>query len=359
VPRPIANPPNPWSSTHVTYLEEAPAATLEVFEEDARSLLSENDSPDIPFRFSVNPYRGCIHACAYCYARPSHQYLGWGAGTDFDRKIVVKRNAPEVLRREIERPSWQGDTIVFSGNVDCYQPIEASYGLTRRLLEVCLDFQNPVGVITKGALVRRDISLLAELARRARASVVLSIPFADDGVARKIEPYASRSSHRFEAMRALSEAGVRTGIAVAPVIPGLNDADIPELLERAREAGAETAFMQPLRLPREVLPVFDERLEASFPGQAEKVRRAIRELRGGRMNEAAFGARFQGRGARWEATQQLFEIHCRRLGLNASRISDGEGRSTFRRPGQQAALFAPEVLVPNAARPRGGSGRID
>jgi DNA repair photolyase len=340
VPRPVSNPPNPWSSTHVTYLEEPPAATLQIFEEQARSIVSENDSPDIPFRFSVNPYRGCLHACAYCYARPSHHYLGWGAGTDFDRKIVVKTNAAELLEKEMMRDRWEGDTLVFSGNVDCYQPLEASYGLTRRCLEVCLAFRNPVGIITKGALVRRDIALIAELARVARARVHLSIPFADDEVARKMEPYASRASLRFEAMRALSDAGVRTGISISPLIPGLNDTDVPELLERARAAGADAAFMMPLRLPREVLPVFDERLEASFPERAEKVRAGIRELRGGKMNEGAFGARFQGSGKRWAALQQLFEIHCRRLGLNASRVAEEQGAvSTFRRPGRQGVLF--------------------
>ncbi|KYF69335.1 radical SAM protein [Sorangium cellulosum] len=343
MPRPVNNPPNPWSSTQVEYLEEAPAATLQVFEEQARSIITSNDSPDLPFRFSVNPYRGCIHACAYCYARPSHQYLGWGAGTDFDRKIVVKANAPELLEKELSHKGWQGDTIVFSGNVDCYQPLEASYELTRRCLEVCLAFRNPVGLITKGALVRRDVALLGELARRARARVHLSIPFADDAVARKMEPYASRSSLRFEAMRALSDAGVPTGISLSPMIPGLNDSDVPELLERARDAGAQTAFMMPLRLPREVLPVFDERLEEAFPDRAGKVRRGIQEMRGGKMNEAAFGARFQGAGPRWAAIQRLFEVHCQRLGLNVSRgsgeVREGEGESTFRRPSRQGTLF--------------------
>jgi DNA repair photolyase len=323
----------------VTYLEEPPAATLQVFEERARSIVSENDSPDLPFRFSVNPYRGCIHACAYCYARPSHQYLGWGAGTDFDRKIVVKTNAHELLEKELARESWEGDTLVFSGNVDCYQPLEASYGLTRRCLEVCLAFGNPVGLITKAALIRRDAALLAEIARRARVRVHLSIPFADDAVARKIEPYASRPSLRFEAMRALSDAGICTGISIAPLIPGLNDTDVPELLERARDAGAQTAFMVPLRLSREVLPVFDERLQAAFPDRADKVRRGLLELRGGKMNESAFGARFQGAGARWTAVQQLFEIHCRRLGLSTSRMVEESPARASPRRGRQGLLF--------------------
>lgn len=340
MPRPIDNPPSPWSSTHVEWLEEPPPATLSIFEEDARSILSKNDSPDIPFRYSLNPYRGCLHACAYCYARPSHQYLGWGAGTDFDRKIVVKKNAPEVLRQELMRPSWQGEVIVFSGNTDCYQPVEASYELTRRCLEVCLEFRNPVGVITKSALIRRDVALLADLAKRARATVTLSIAFASDEVARKMEPYASRPSHRFEVMRKLTDAGVSTGIIVAPVIPGLNDTDIPALLERAKDAGAQRASMTLLRLAAEVLPVFDQRLGEAFPERADKVRHAIREIRGGKMNESAFGARFAGQGPRWKAIEALFDLHCRRLGLDGERLLPDETTgTTFRRPSRQGTLF--------------------
>jgi DNA repair photolyase len=340
MPRPVDNPPNPWSSTHVEWLEEPPSAALSIYEEEARSVLSENDSPDIPFHYSLNPYRGCLHACAYCYARPSHQYLGFGAGTDFDRKIVVKKNAPEVLRGELMRPSWKGELIMFSGNTDCYQPLEASYALTRRCLEVCLDFLNPVAVVTKSALVRRDVALLAELARRARAEVNMSIAFASDEAARKMEPYANRPSNRFEVLRCLADAGVPTGVLVAPIIPGLNDTDIPELLERAKEAGARRASMTLLRLPAEVLPVFDQRLEEAFPERAQKVRNAILEMRGGKMNRSAFGERFEGRGPRWEAIERLFSIHCRRLGLN-----EGEGPNevqqvtTFQRPKKQGTLF--------------------
>lgn len=304
-------------------------------------MLNENKSPDLPFRWTCNPYRGCLHACAYCYARPSHQYLGWGAGTDFDRKIVVKTNAPEVLRAELMRPSWQGETIVFSGITDAYQPLEATYTLTRRCLEVCLDFQNPVSITTKGALVRRDVDVLAKLAQRARATVHVSIPFASDELARKIEPYASRASHRFDALKALSDAGVTTGIAIAPVIPGLNDTAIPELLARAHEAGARRAFLVLLRLPSEVLPVFDERLEAAVPERANKVRNAVREMRGGAMNQSSFGERFRGSGARWDMIERLFEAHCKKLGINTTRLIEEDERAatTFRRPSRQGVLF--------------------
>ena len=338
MPRPVQNPPNPWASTQVEWLEPPPNATLQVFEERARSILSENDSPDIPFRFSVNPYRGCIHACAYCYARPSHQYLGFGAGTDFDRKIVVKTNAPELLREAFMKPSWQGDGVVFSGNTDCYQPLEANYELTRRCLQVCLEFQNPISIITKSRLVARDAGLLADLTRRARAMVFLSIPFARDEDARKIEPWAATTTLRFSAMRILADAGIPVGIGIAPIIPGLNDTDVPELLERAKEAGATVAFCQPLRLAAEVLPVFEERLQETYPLRVNKVKNAILEMRGGKMNESSFGARFSGQGPRWTMIERLFDAHCVRLGLNKERIST-DGPSTFRRPEKQLLLF--------------------
>ncbi len=224
-PRRVSNPPDPWSSTHVEWLEEPPPVALEVYEEDAHSIVATNDSPDVGFERSVNPYRGCQHACAYCYARPTHPYLGLGAGTDFDSKIVVKRNAPELLRRELANLRRAGRTspLAFSGVTDCYQPLEASYELTRRCLEVCLEFRQAVGVITKSALVRRDQELLARLERRAGARVCLSIPFADDGDARRLEPFASSPTTRFETLRRLSAAGVPVGVAIAPLIPGLND----------------------------------------------------------------------------------------------------------------------------------------
>lgn len=339
MPRPVSNPPNPWASTHVDWLGDPPSARLEVFEEEARSLLVENDSPDVGFRFGVNPYRGCQHACAYCYARPSHQVLGFGAGTDFERKIVVKVNAPELLRRELRRPSWKGDEIAFSGNTDCYQPLEASYGLTRRCLEVCRDFRNPVGVITKGVLVRRDVDVLSDLARVARVRVHVSIPVLDPTVSRALEPGPASPTRRFEAMKALADAGVPVGLSLAPVVPGLNDRDIPALLARARDAGATTAFLTLVRLPAEVLPVFRERLEAELPLSVGKVLGQIRDVRGGRLNDAAFGARMTGRGPRWQVIEDLFALHCKRLGLNRDDPVAGPEVRTFRRPSAQGTLF--------------------
>jgi DNA repair photolyase len=334
--RPISNPPNPWLSTHVEYLDEPPPAELHVYEELAHSALSENDSPDIGFRWSVNPYRGCAHACAYCYARPTHQYLGFGAGTDFERRIVVKTNIHERLALELARPSWKRETVVFSGNTDCYQPLEASYGLTRRCLEVCRARRTPVGIVTKGTLVRRDLDVLSELARGPGASVFVSIPFLDEETGRLVEPGAPSPRRRLETLKLLSEAGIETGVAIAPLIPGLNESEIAGILAAARGAGATKAFLTLLRLPAEVLPVFRERLAAAFPERARKVENALREMKDGAWNRSAFGERMRGSGPRWDALEQLFEIQCRRLGLNRKRVGERSARAPV-----QGELFAP------------------
>jgi len=336
--RAVSNPPSPWNTVHAEWLGEPPTAQLEVFEEKARTILAENDSPDVGFRFSVNPYRGCFHACSYCFARPTHQYLDWGAGTDFERKIVAKVNAPGLLRRELARRSWKGDTIVFSGVTDCYQPLEAVYKLTRRCLEVCLEHRNPIGIVTKGALARRDAELLGELARRAAARVFLSIPFADDATARAVEPNAAPPSARFETLAALTRAGVPTGVGLAPVIPGLNDSDIPKVLARARKAGADRAFLTLLRLPAETLPVFEERLQESFPLRAQKILHAIEEVRGGRRNDSRFGSRMHGAGPRWEAIERVFDVETRRLGFRDDSDDVPRSSSHIRSP-RQPGLF--------------------
>ncbi len=343
MPREIHNPPNRFFATECEYEEGAtPLAELTPLEERAKSILSANDSPDLGFRYSINPYRGCYHACAYCYARPTHSYLGYGAGTDFDRKIVVKINAPELLRQAFDKRSWRGETIVFSGNTDCYQPLEAKYGLTRSLLEICYAYRNPVGLITKGSVIRRDIELIAKLARDARCRVTVSIAFADDASARAIEPGASPISKRFETLRQLAEAGIPCGVSLAPVIPGLNDSHMPEILERAKDAGASHAFIVLLRLPLEVLPVFDERLQKAMPLRHAKVMNAIREMRGGKMYESEFKQRQIGHGERWKLIEQLFAMHVRRLGLNQGSTvmeRENDAPTTFRRPDEQMTLF--------------------
>lgn len=336
--RPIANPPNPFETHHRELLEPAPAAKLTLFTDATRDILSRNDSPDLLFRWSVNPYRGCFHACAYCYARASHEYWGFGAGTDFDTKIIVKEDAPSLLRQAFNKPSWRGELIVFSGNTDCYQPIEASYGLTRACLEVCAAYRNPVGIITKGALVLRDRDVLAQLCAESWGRVYFSIPFACDEMARTVEPRAPSTTKRFEAMKTLAESGIPTGISIAPVIPGLNDADMPELLERARQAGAQAATFILLRLSGSVEPVFLDRMREAFPDRFAKVTHRIREARGGKLTEGAFFKRHQGTGTYWETVEQLFRVAKRRAGFPDE--DSGPIPGSFRRPGvEQGALF--------------------
>lgn len=335
--RPVSNPPNPWSSSHTELLGEAPPVALQIFEEQAKSIVAENQSPDIPFRWSVNPYRGCFHGCAYCYARPTHQYLGFGAGTDFERRIVVKQNAAVLLRQKFQRASWRGENLVFSGVTDCYQPLEASYGVTRACLEVCAEFRQPVGIITKGALVERDVDLLAGLAEHNAATVFVSVPFADAADSRAIEPFVSLPERRLRALRVLADAGVPVGVSVSPLIPGLNDHQVPAILEAARDAGATQAFHVLLRLPAEVEDVFSERLREAFPMRADKVLSLLRAMRQGRSNDSRFGSRMRGEGARYQMISDLFEKTARRLGMTAP-LPAAEV-SPFRRPHREQWLF--------------------
>ena len=335
----VENPPNPWLDHSVEWIGEPPEAKLEVFEETAtRHIITHNNSPDVGFDYTVNCYRGCIHGCTYCFSRPTHEYLGYGAGTDFDRKIVAKVNAPELLRKDLMRPSWKGDEIVFSFTSDPYIPLEANYKLTRRCLEVCAEFRNPVGIITKSALVRRDIDVLQDLARNAKLGVFFTIPFTDVETARAVEPFAPLPEARFHAMEALAAAGIKVGIGIAPVIPGLST-DIPVLLKRAKEAGAESAFINMLRLPGNVAPYFEERLREKLPTKADRVLNRIREARDGKLNSSVFGERMRGKGQYWEATERLFKIHSARLGFNKKRTHQTAAGTTFRRPSAQPSLF--------------------
>lgn len=352
----VDNPPNPWASTFVEYLGEAPRVSFEVFEEETREILAKNESPDVPFRWSVNPYRGCYHGCAYCYARPSHEYLGFGAGTDFERKIVVKKMAPELLRRAFDRPSWNGELIAFSGDTDCYQPLEASWGLTRRCLEVCLEYRNPVSIVTKSALIRRDIDILGGLAREGCCQVNFSVPFIDDDVARAIESYAPAPRLRLRAMEAVAEAGIPVGLLIAPVIPGLNDRQIPAVLKAARDAGAVTAGIVALRLPGSVRPVFLDRLRRALPDRARRVEARIRDIRKGRLYDPRFGKRMRGNGKYWEGIQSLFEVWHRKLGYRLS--PPDPDPSPFRRPPAGGQSLLPFVSSPaktrgNAVTPAG------
>jgi DNA repair photolyase len=345
-PLPIANPRNPWRAAELEYLEEAPDAGLKLYDDASKSIVSENDSPDLGFRWSVNPYRGCVHACAYCYARPSHEYLGFGAGTDFDRRIVLKREAASLLRAAFEKPSWAGELIVFSGVTDCYQPLEATYGLTRACLEVCRDYRNPVGIVTKSPLIERDLPLLLELAAVTSLQVSISVPFFDEDNARAVEPYVATPARRFRTIERLAAAGIFVGVNIAPVIPGLSDEDVPRILKSAHDAGARRAHMGLLRLPGSVKDVFSERIRAAFPLRAEKILARVRDTRGGSMNDARFGTRHDGTGEHADMLHQLFRAHLGRLGMNVWEPMSDPTPSTFRRPtdaGGQLRLFdAPE-----------------
>lgn len=333
--RQVSNPPNPWISTVVEHLGPPPEAELQVFIDGSRAALAKNDSPDIDFNWSVNPYRGCYHGCAYCYARPSHQYLDFGAGTDFERKLLVKPDIAALLRRQLEHPRWRGELIMFSGNTDCYQPLEASWGLTRACLQVLLEFRNPVGIITKSTLIERDIELIAELARATHATVTVSIPFWDPETARAIEPYVPSPERRMKVVQRLAAAGVPVGVNVAPIIPGLNDGDIPRILEAAKDAGATWAHRILLRLPGPVKEIFEQRLELLLPNRAAKVMHAIRDSRDGKLYDGRFHERYRGHGHRWRMIEDLFDACVQRLGFG--RMPALPNPTPFRRPEKVSA----------------------
>jgi DNA repair photolyase len=311
---------------------EAPHAELEVYEDTSRSILASNDSPDVGFRWSVNPYRGCQHGCVYCYARPSHEYLSFGAGTDFERKIVVKPRAPELLRESFDKPSWKGELVVFSGNTDCYQPLEAKMRLTRGCLEVCAEYKNPVGIITKSPIIERDVDVLQELARVASVRVSISVPFSDPSLAKALEPTVTTPERRMKIVETLAKAGVPVGVSVSPIVPGLNDEHLGDVLERAADAGARHAFYVLLRLPGPVKDMFERALRERLPLRAEKVLRRMREAHGGKLYDPTFGARSCGQGPYAETVRLLFERTAKRHGLLADEMLQCAAPPTFRRP---------------------------
>lgn len=342
--RPTANPPNRFHTIEVTYDDAEgapPPATITLYADQARSILSHNDSPDVGFDWSVNPYRGCMHACAYCYARPSHEYLDLGAGTDFDTKIVFKPRAAELLREAFDKPSWRGELVVFSGVTDCYQPVEAQLGLTRACLEVCLEYRNPVGVISKSALVERDVALLAELAREAGCHVSVSLAFVDAELARAIEPWAPTPARRLRVIETLARAGVPVGVMCAPIMPGLNDDQLVRVLERARDAGATSAGWVLLRLPGAVAQVFEQRVRVALPLAADKIMHRIRETRGGeQLYDPRFHTRGRGSGVYAQMIATMFETTALRLGLGANWDARAREATRFRRPTRgQLSLF--------------------
>ncbi len=337
-----SNPGNRFEKTSYQTSEwdepEDPHPHTVFLKDETRSIINYNDSPDVGFNASINPYRGCEHGCIYCFARPNHEYLGFSAGLDFETKILVKEDAPELLRRELLSKRWEPQVIAISGVTDAYQPIERRLKLTRRCLEVLVEFQNPVVIITKNELVTRDIDLLGELARINGVLVFVSVTSLDGDLARELEPRASQPSRRLAAIEALSSAGVPAGALVAPVIPGLTDHEMPSIINAAAKAGAVSAGYVPLRLPHGVAPLFEEWLSLHRPLQKEKILHRILSIRGGRMNDPNFGSRMRGEGAYAEQMAALFEVSCRKAGLNSSRPR--LSADVFRTPGPaQLPLF--------------------
>jgi len=288
----------------------------EYLPDDSQTIISQNDSPDIPFRFSLNPYRGCAHGCSYCYARPYHEYLGLNAGIDFESKVLVKYRAPELLRAFLARDSWLPEPIIFSGVTDCYQPAEREFRLTRGCLEVACEARQPIAIITKNALVTRDLDILRRMAADRTVSVALSITTLDAELARTMEPRTSTPAARLRAVRELSDAGVPVRVMVAPIIPGLNDFEIPAVLQAASEAGAQGAGYTVLRLPLAVRPIFLDWLERTQPHKADKVQTLIRSTRGGELSSSKFGARMKGEGLMAEQIKQTFSVFAKRYGLD-------------------------------------------
>ena len=305
----------------------------------SRSIVATNSSPDIGFNASINPYRGCSHGCAYCYARPTHEYLGLSAGLDFESKVLVKEDAPGLLRGRLASPRWEPKVLSMSGVTDPYQPVERKLGITRGCLEVLAGFRNPVVIVTKNHLITRDIDLLSELAGHEAAAVAVSLTTLDDDLRRVMEPRTSRPVRRLAAIRKLSEAGVPVGVMTAPVIPGLNDHELPNLLSSAAEAGAAFAGYVPVRLPGAVAPLFEDWLERHFPDRKGKVLGHIRSMRGGKLNDPEFGSRMKGGGVYAEHISRLFGVSCRRAGIERGRFPKLSTASFRKDGGAQPGLF--------------------
>ncbi len=317
------NPPNRFEPLHVELEEGAdqgePRPETRLLRDSSRSAITRNRSPDVGFGASLNPYRGCSHGCAYCYARPTHEYLGFSAGLDFETRILVKEDAARLLREELASPDWEPEVLVMSGVTDPYQPVERRLGITRECLQVLSEFGNPVSVITKNHMVTRDADILAGLAARGAAQVTLSVTTLRNDLQRVMEPRTSIPARRLRAVRELSRAGVPVGVNVAPVIPGLTDHELPSILEAARDAGAVTAGYVLLRLPHGVADLFDAWLERHFPDRREKVLARLRSLRGGRLNDPRFGTRMRGEGPFADQIRDLFRVTAARLGLDGDR----------------------------------------
>jgi DNA repair photolyase len=315
----IQNPPNPYHKYSAEFLGEPPSAKLEVFEEVAtKSIITKSDMPDMGIRYTVNCYRGCIHACTYCFARRYHEFLGYGAGTDFETKIVAKVNAPQILREELKRTREKIRHLEFSFTTDPYLPLEANYELTRKCLLVCRDFRMPVAVITKSPLITRDLDVLTDL----QSTVFFSIPFPTIEKSKPFEPFVPVPEARFRAMETLAKAGIEVGIGIAPIIPAYNDADIPILLEKARNAGATRAFINLIHFDSDSIEdYFVQRLKEKLPTKADKILNALKRERGGRLRHRTYAER-SGKTEQWQTAVRLFDLHFRRLGFTKFRQTE-------------------------------------
>ncbi|WP_374033660.1 PA0069 family radical SAM protein [Bdellovibrio bacteriovorus] len=316
--------------------EEKPLLRTEILKDTSRTIISQNKSPDIGFTYSINSYRGCEHGCSYCYARPSHEYLGHSPGLDFESKIYVKEEGPKLLREALMKPSWKGDVIMMSGITDCYQPLERKMQLTRGCLQVLAEFKNPASLITKNALITRDLDIFTEMAKYDGILIYISVTSLNADLAAKLEPRTSRPEARLKAIETLAAVGIPVGVNVAPCIPGLTDHEMPMILKRAKDAGAKFAGYTPLRLPSTVLPIFSEWLQVHEPLKKDKVLNAVKDIRGGRLNDPNFGSRMRGEGARADHLEQMFEIYCRKWGLNKEEFHLSS--ESFKRPTNQLSF---------------------
>ena len=302
--------------------------------DNTRSIIAYNDSPDVSFDAGINPYRGCEHGCVYCFARPSHEYLDFSLGIDFETKILVKLDAPQLLRKELSAKSWKPQTLGFSGITDAYQPIERKLQITRKCLQVLAEFRNPVAMITKSHLIARDSDLLGELASRKAAMACVSVTTLDNGLARIMEPRASAPRDRLAAIKALADANVPVGVLVAPVIPAINDHEIAQIIQAAADHGARFAGYVPLRLPWGLKELFTDWIARHFPDRREKVLNRLMEMRGGKLYESDYFKRMEGQGPFADYISNLFDLACRRAGLNQERVTLDP--SHFRRHGAES-----------------------
>ena len=337
------NPKNRFKDTHLEYEIDQETGQLKkpktkVLNDHTKKIISTNKSPDIPFDVSLNPYRGCEHGCAYCYARPTHEFLGMSAGLDFETKIVAKFDAPKLLRETLSEKSWQPQTLVMSGVTDPYQPLEKEHRITRRCIEILTECRHPLVIITKNYAVTRDTDQLAQLAEVGAVRVVLSITSLDSGLIGTLEPRTSRPKKRLQAVQELTEAGIPVHVNIAPIIPGLTDDEIVPIMEAAKKAGAESLSHTILRLPYGVKDIFLKWLDDHQPNRKGKVINRLKSLKDGKLNRSEFGERFRGEGAYARQIEQLMEIHKKRLGLNQDRKPLNS--SEFRRPKtDQLSLF--------------------